>query len=305
MCIRDSLGRAGLDKKLFGKIWTWAENHKIPSRPLEWRKKYPQTKYGFETEAFWDMYASKIQEMGIKNIEWAKEQIEMRLGYARRLNRLIENIKPSLKKQGIEWTDWMQKVILYYYYPEKMKDSPGWMREFGEILVGCEKLEANSNRIRGKDYYNRVDESFEDAFNYLNKLKDEDRISEKVLFAIQTLVSEGLFDGILKEARNGYISKKELSLRATDLEQTILINIEIDSNEEGKLAVPVKTLLEITQEIPDENLNIIINNDNKVQIQTDFGNYSIMGKSANEFPEIPNVENPVIINMDKNEYTNI
>ena len=209
-CILHELGRAGLDKKLFGKIWTWAENHKIPSRPLEWREKYPQTEYGFETEAFWDMYSSKIQEMGIKNIEWAKEQIEMRLGYARRLNRLIENIKPSLKKQGIEWTDWMQKVILYYYYPEKMKDSPGWMREFGEILVGCEKLEANSNRIRGKDYYNRVDESFEDAFNYLNKLKDEDRISEKVLFAIQTLVSEGLFDGILKEARNGYISKKEL-----------------------------------------------------------------------------------------------
>jgi len=209
-CILHDLGRAGLDKKLFGKIWTWAENHKIPSRPLEWREKYPQTEYGFETEAFWDMYSSKIQEMGIKNIEWAKEQIEMRLGYARRLNRLIENIKPSLKKQGIEWTDWMQKVILYYYYPEKMKDSPEWMREFGEILVGCEKLEANSNRIRGKDYYNRVDESFEDAFNYLNKLKDEDRISEKVLFAIQTLVSEGLFDGILKEARNGYISKKEL-----------------------------------------------------------------------------------------------
>ena len=209
-CILHDLGRAGLDKKLFGKIWTWAENHKIPSRPLEWREKYPQTEYGFETDAFWDMYSSKIQEMGIKNIEWAKEQIEMRLGYARRLNRLIENIKPSLKKQGIEWTDWMQKVILYYYYPEKMKDSPRWMREFGEILVGCEKLEANSNRIRGKDYYNRVDESFEDAFNYLNKLKDEDRISEKVLFAIQTLVSEGLFDGILKEARNGYISKKEL-----------------------------------------------------------------------------------------------
>ena len=209
-CILHDLGRAGLDKKLFGKIWTWAENHKIPSRPLEWREKYPQTEYGFETEAFWDMYSSKIQEMGIKNIEWAKEQIEMRLGYARRLNRLIENIKPSLKKQGIEWTDWMQKVILYYYYPEKMKDSPRWMREFGEILVGCEKLEANSNRIRGKDYYNRIDESFEDAFNYLNKLKDEDRISEKVLFAIQTLVSEGLFDGILKEARNGYISKKEL-----------------------------------------------------------------------------------------------
>ena len=101
------------------------------------------------------------------------------------------------------------------------------------------------------------------------------------------------------------IKKNKLSLRATDLEQTILINIDINSAEESKLAIPVKTLLEITQEIPDENLNIIINNDNKVQIQTDFGNYSIMGKSANEFPEIPNVENPVIINMDKNELNDI
>ena len=218
-CILHDLGRVGLDKKLFGKIWTWAKNHKIPSRPLEWRKKYPQTKYGFETEAFWDMYASKIQEMGIKNIEWAKEQIEMRLGYARRLNRFIENIKPSLKKQGIKWADWMEKVILYYYYPEKMKDSPEWMREFGEILVGCEQLEANSNRIRGKDYYNRSDESFKDAFDYLNELKNENRISEKVLFAIQTLVAEGLFDDILKEARNGYISKKELKfLRSINIE---------------------------------------------------------------------------------------
>lgn len=101
------------------------------------------------------------------------------------------------------------------------------------------------------------------------------------------------------------ISKKELSLRATDLEQTILINIEIDSNEEGKLAVPVKTLLEITQEIPDENLSININPDNKVEIKTDFGNYSIMGKTANEFPEMPNVEDPITINMDKNELNDI
>ena len=55
------------------------------------------------------------------------------------------------------------------------------------------------------------------------------------------------------------IKKNKLSLRATDLEQTILINIDINSAEESKLAIPVKTLLEITQEIPDENLNIIIN----------------------------------------------
>ena len=67
----------------------------------------------------------------------------------------------------------MEKVTLYYYYPEKMNNAPDWMREFGEILVACEQLEAHSNRARGKDYYNRDNESFLEAFNYLNKLKNQ------------------------------------------------------------------------------------------------------------------------------------
>jgi len=209
-CLLHDLGRAGLDQKLFSKIWSWAIAHKIPTRPLEWRNKYPETKYGFETEAFWDMYSSQLCEIGIKNLDWAKEQVEMRLGYGRRLSRLIEKIKPKLKAQNIEWADWMEKVILYYYYPENMVDSPNWTREFGEILVACEQLEAYSNRTRGKDYYNRQNESFQEAFNYLENLKNENRISDKVLSALRDIIAKGLFDEILKEARNGYISKDEL-----------------------------------------------------------------------------------------------
>ena len=218
-CLLHDLGRAGLDSKLFSKIWSWAKTHKIPTRPLEWRKKYPETKYGYETEAFWNMYSSQLRKIGIKNLEWAKEQVEMRLGYARRLSRLIKIIKPKLKKQNIEWVDWMEKVTLYYYYPEKMNNAPDWMREFGEILVACEQLEAHSNRARGKDYYNRNNESFLEAFNYLNKLKNQDQISDKVLSAIRHLTAEGLFDDILREARNGDISEKELKfLRAINTE---------------------------------------------------------------------------------------
>tara|TARA_B100001029_G_C15056081_1_gene454483 strand:+ start:1460 stop:2566 length:1107 start_codon:yes stop_codon:yes gene_type:complete len=101
------------------------------------------------------------------------------------------------------------------------------------------------------------------------------------------------------------IKKNNLILRATDLEQTILIKIKIKSEEEGLFAVSVRTLLEITQEIPDENIIININSNNKVTITTDFGNYSIMGKTPNEFPEIPAIEKPVIINMNKNELNDI
>ena len=218
-CLLHDLGRAGLDQKLFGKIWSWAKTHEIPTRPLEWRNKYPDTQYGYETEAFWDMYSSKLSKIGIKNPNWAKEQVEMRLGYARRLSRLIKKIKPELKAQNIEWTDWMEKVILYYYYPEKMDNAPSWVREFGEILVACEQLEAYSNKTRGKDYYNRGNESFLEAFNYLDDLKNEDRISDKVLSALHSLIAKGFFDDILKEARDGYISEKELEfLRKINIE---------------------------------------------------------------------------------------
>ena len=78
-----------------------------------------------------------------------------------------------------------------------------------------EKLEENCNRMRGKDYYNRENESFFAAFNYLNNLKNKNRISEKVLFAIQKLVAKGLFDDILREARNGHISEEELKFLRT------------------------------------------------------------------------------------------
>ena len=106
-----------------------------------------------------------------------------------------------------------------------MDNTPNWMREFAEILVGCEKLEANSNRMRGKDYYNRENESFFAAFNYLNNLKNKNRISEKVLFAIQKLVAKGLFDDILREARGGYISEEELNyLRSINTEDYVCLS---------------------------------------------------------------------------------
>ena len=209
-CLLHDLGRAGLDQKLFGKIWTWARNQGIPTRPAEWRGEHPETIYGKETEAFWKLYRTQLQELGVQPLYWAKEQVEMRLGYARRLHRRIKQIKPELKQCGIQWSTWMEMVTLYYYYPEKLDDAPAWVHELGEILVACEQLEAYSNRERGSDYYNRNTENFSAAFDYLNGLKEKGQISVKVLSAVRVLTAQGLFDAILKAARSGRISKKDL-----------------------------------------------------------------------------------------------
>ncbi len=210
-CLLHDLGRAGLDQDLFGKIWTWARTQNIPTRPAEWRAIHPETTYGKETEAFWDSYQSQLKKLGIETNDWAKEQVEMRLGYARRLSRIIENVIPKLKEHQIEWSPWMKTVTLYYYYPEKLADEPEWIQELGEILVTCEQLEAYSNRERGSDYYNRNDESFADAFNYLDSLKEKGQIGSKVLNAVRHLTAQGEFDAILKEARGGHLTDNDLS----------------------------------------------------------------------------------------------
>ena len=217
-CLLHDLGRAGLDQDLFGKIWTWAKTQHIPTRPAEWRSAYPETIYGKETEAFWDKYQSQLQTLGIQTNAWAKEQVEMRLGYARRLRRLIKRVKPRLEQDHIQWSEWMEKVTLYYYYPEKLDEEPDWLHQLGEILVTCEQLEAYSNRERGSDYYNREDESFADAFKYLNSLKEKGQISEEVLSAVRRLTAQGKFDAILEEARDRHLSEKDLSfLRALNV----------------------------------------------------------------------------------------
>jgi len=221
-CLLHDMGRAGLEQDLFGKIWTWAKTHDIPTRPAEWRALYPDTTYGKETEAFWSMYSTQLQELGIKTDDWAKEQVEMRLGYARRLRRIIKQLEPSLKEHAIQWTTWMESITLYYYYPEKLDDAPDWIKVLGEILVACEQLEAYSNRTRGSDYYNRNDESFSDAFNYLDSLKEKGQLSDKVLSAVRLLSGQGLFDDILAEARDGKLSSKDLGfLRSLNTEASI------------------------------------------------------------------------------------
>ena len=51
--------------------------------------------------------------------------------------------------------------------------------------------------------------SFENAFNYLDSLKEKGQIGTKVLDAVRQLTAEGIFDAILKEARDGQLSDND------------------------------------------------------------------------------------------------
>jgi hypothetical protein len=208
-CLLHDLGRAGLDRPLFGKIWSWAKAHGIPTRPREWRAVHPDTKYGRETEAFIARYRHALAADGILITAWAKEQIEMRLGYARRLARRLRVVRSSMRRMGVRWESWMQAVMLYYYYPEKLAGARPWVKELAEVLVACEQFEAYSNQQRGRDYYVRRTETIVEAFAYLEKLEREGILSGRVMKALKHLAASGRFDDIITEARGSRMTPSE------------------------------------------------------------------------------------------------
>lgn len=211
-CLLHDLGRAGLDRQLFGKIWSWAKAHGIPTRPREWRAIHPDTTYGRETEAFIMRYRQALEIDGITMTPWAKEQVEMRLGYARRLARRLRAVRSSINKLGVRWEPWMQLVMLYYYYPEKLAGAKPWVKQLAEILVACEQFEAYSNQRRGRDYYVRKKETIVEAFAYLEKLRQEGILSRDVMSALERLAARGEFDEIIAEARGHRLTSKERTL---------------------------------------------------------------------------------------------
>lgn|SRR5574341_195353 len=214
-CLLHDLGRSGLERKLFGDIWSWAKRRGIPTRPREWRAVHPETRYGRETEAFVARHRRELEAAGIRMDAWAREQVEMRLGYARRLRRRLGEIRPRLVGLGVRWAPWMGLVIQYYYYPERLAGAPAWVRQLAEVLVACEQFEAYNNRRRGQDYYTRSRETLRDAFAYLEKLRVEGILSEAVVGALRSLAGEGAFDRLLTQARGRALSRAELrDLRA-------------------------------------------------------------------------------------------
>jgi hypothetical protein len=170
---------------------------------------HPGTPYGRETEAFVSRYRAALKDAGIVLDAWGKEQVEMRLGYARRLRRQLRRVKPQLDRLGVKWAPWMTRVMLYYYYPERLAQAPAWVRQLGEIMVACEQFEAYSNRQRGRDYYTRNREQLSDAIAYLDKLEQEGILSQEVLAALKRLAAAGAFDRILAESRRAPLSTRE------------------------------------------------------------------------------------------------
>lgn len=96
------------------------------------------------------------------------------------------------------------------------------------------------------------------------------------------------------------IADNELKISASDLESTMSTVISIQSKENGNIAVPAKLVLDILKTFPDHPLTFSVNNNNGIEISSDYGKYSLSGQNADEFPRVPKLESPSTISIKGN-----
>lgn len=97
------------------------------------------------------------------------------------------------------------------------------------------------------------------------------------------------------------LSGRTLKIHSTDLEISLLTEADVESEGEGSVAVPAKKISEIVRELPDEPINVTIEDNFRVKIRGISGLYQVSGSDPADFPPIldEGMEEKVVIKGEK------
>ena len=79
-------------------------------------------------------------------------------------------------------------------------------------------------------------------------------------------------------------------MRATDLEQTMILTVPASIKKEGSSVIPIDTLLNISNELPDGRISLSIDEKLNVSIKSEKGEYDLKGMPPEEFPALPELD---------------
>lgn len=94
------------------------------------------------------------------------------------------------------------------------------------------------------------------------------------------------------------ITDNKLIISATDLETSIITEIEVMSDQDGKVAVPAKILLETLKALPEQPITFAVDDNNfGIEITSAYGKYKLAGEDGKDFPAIPEPDSVDAIGM--------
>ena len=94
------------------------------------------------------------------------------------------------------------------------------------------------------------------------------------------------------------ISDGTLTITASDLQTSMITELEVEAKEDGSIAIPAKILLETLRNLPEQPVTFSIDADTySIEINSDNGRYKLSGENATDFPKIPTVSDGYAVNM--------
>jgi len=95
------------------------------------------------------------------------------------------------------------------------------------------------------------------------------------------------------------VNKNQLKVSASDLETTMTTLINIESKDNGSIAIPAKLLLDTLKTFADQPLTFIVDPEKyTIEIVSDYGKYKIAGHNGDEFPKLPGIEASATLDID-------
>lgn len=83
----------------------------------------------------------------------------------------------------------------------------------------------------------------------------------------------------------------KLVVTASDMQNSMTAEVNVDSDEDGKVAIPAKMLMETLRNLPEQPVTFILNTETyTIEIISDKGRYRLAGENAEDFPEPPEIK---------------
>jgi DNA polymerase sliding clamp subunit (PCNA homolog) len=84
------------------------------------------------------------------------------------------------------------------------------------------------------------------------------------------------------------ISGSKLTITGTDLETSMSTSLEVQSDEDVRIAVPSKMCMETLKALPNQPVTFTLDgNNNSIELKSEFGRYKLVGQNADDFPKVP------------------
>ena len=94
-----------------------------------------------------------------------------------------------------------------------------------------------------------------------------------------------ILENFLFEVEDG-----KLVVSASDLQTSMITELEVEAKDSGSIAVPAKILLETLKNLPEQPVTFSIDEDTySIEISSDNGRYKLAGENSTDFPKIPEV----------------